>query len=93
MKTPTYFHGWQLASVTAPDVLARTCANSNGLLIRSASRTRLELLHAGVTDVKIQGVPDPSSGSVSYHPTPKPSPSLYRQYHPRVYQGNGVAYH
>lgn len=89
-KKTTYFHGWQLASVTAPDVLALTCANSNGLLIRSARRTRFELLHAGVTDVKIQGVPEPSSGSLSYHPTPKPSPSIYRQPYHYAYQGNKI---
>jgi hypothetical protein len=71
----TYFQGWQLASVTAPDVLARTWANTRGLLIFSASRTKFVLFQAGVTDVKMHGVMRLSLlVSLSYHPTPNPSP-------------------
>lgn len=73
----TYDQGWQFVSDTAPDVLARTWANTSGLLIFSASLTKLTLFHAGVTDVKMQGVMGScsvSGVSLSYHPTPNPSP-------------------
>lgn len=62
--------------MTVPAVLALTWAKTSGLLIFSASRIRLLLFQAGVTDVKIQGVLAVSeSASCSYQPTPKPSPT------------------
>lgn len=76
-SSSTYFQGWQLASVTAPEVLALTWANTKGLLIFSASRTRFVLFQAGVTDVKMHGVMRLSLlVSLSYHPTPNPSPII-----------------
>lgn len=76
-RSTTYDQGWQLLSDTEPEVLARTWAKIKGLLIFSASRTKLTLFHAGVTEVKIQGVTAFCSwtpGSLSYQPTPNPSP-------------------
>lgn len=64
------------SSLRAPVVEALTCAKTSGLLILSARRCKLAFDHAGVMDRKTQGPElsaSPSSRSVGYHPTPKPS--------------------
>ena len=64
------------SSLRAPVVEALTCAKTSGLLILSASRCKLAFDQAGVMDRKTQGPElsvSPSSRSVGYQPTPKPS--------------------
>lgn len=65
------------SSLRAPVVEALTCAKTSGLLILSASRCRFAFDQAGVMDRNTQGpelsAAAPSSQSVGYHPTPKPS--------------------
>jgi len=58
-----YANGWQLLSLNAPVVVARTCANTSELVVFSARRVRLVQFHAGVVEVNMQG-PSPSSGLV-----------------------------
>lgn len=69
-------HTHVFSSLRAPVVEALTCAKTSGLLILSASRCKFAFDHAGVMDRNTQGPElsaSPSSRSVGYQPTPKPS--------------------
>lgn len=65
-----------------PAVVALTWAKTSGDLIFSAMRVRFALFHAGVIEVKTQGVfPNSGSLTLSYQPVPK---SKYRMQRRRI---------